>query len=242
MFKAFRDSLLSVIYPKQCHTCDRLVECLDDGHACRSCWQETRIFDGTQMLCAKCGAYLGETAASIAVSCRKCDDHHYDRAVAGGVYEKAISASIARLKSEPVVSARVKDLMTAAWIRSKFTNTDLIIPVPLSDRRRIERGFNQAEILGTIVSKRSRITVDAHSLIRKTHTPIHRKAMDEKAREMSVRNAFDVVRPNLIKGKNILLVDDVLTSGATVSNCAKALKQNGAGIVNVITLARAVKH
>lgn len=242
MFKAVRDSLLSLIYPKQCRTCDRPVENFDDGQSCSSCWRETRLFDGTQMLCAKCGAYFGITAASIDVYCRRCDDHHYDRAVAGGVYERAIAASIASLKSEQHISCRVADLMVSTWDRSGFVSTDLIIPVPLSDRRRVERGFNQAEILGKIISKRAGIPIDSHSLVRKAHTPIHRKAMDEKARELSVRNVFGVVRPNLIKGRNILLVDDVLTSGSTVSYCAKALKQNGAGLVNVITLARAVKH
>jgi predicted amidophosphoribosyltransferase len=64
--------------------------------------------------------------------------------------------------------------------------------------------------------------------------------MDKKARELTVRNAFEVVRPKLINGKNIVLVDDVFTSGATASYCAKVLKKNGASRVNVFTLARAV--
>ncbi len=62
--------------------------------------------------------------------------------------------------------------------------------------------------------------------------------MDRKAREMTVKNAFEVTRPQFIKNKTILLVDDVFTSGATVSNCAEALKQNGAGKVYVLTVAR----
>jgi predicted amidophosphoribosyltransferase len=64
--------------------------------------------------------------------------------------------------------------------------------------------------------------------------------MDRKARDMTVRNAFDVVRPKLIAGRSIILVDDVLTSGATASYCAKALKKSGAASVKVLTLARAV--
>ena len=66
--------------------------------------------------------------------------------------------------------------------------------------------------------------------------------MDEKARELSVRDAFEVVRPKLIAGKHIVLIDDVFTSGSTVSNCSKVLKKSGAASVNVITLARAVKQ
>ena len=64
--------------------------------------------------------------------------------------------------------------------------------------------------------------------------------MDKKARELTVRNAFKVVRPNLVKGRNILLVDDIFTSGATASNCARVLKTSGALKVTVFTIARAV--
>ena len=71
---------------------------------------------------------------------------------------------------------------------------------------------------------------------------MHRIAMDKKARELTVVNAFEVTRPNLIAGQRILLVDDIFTSGATASACAKVLKKNGAVEVNVFTLARAILH
>ncbi len=104
----------------------------------------------------------------------------------------------------------------------------------------IERGFNQAEIIAKSVANITGIPVDSHSLVRTTHTPMHRVGMDKRARELTVVNAFKVVRPNLIKGSRILLVDDVFTSGSTASNCAKALKKAGAERVKVLTLARAV--
>jgi predicted amidophosphoribosyltransferase len=66
--------------------------------------------------------------------------------------------------------------------------------------------------------------------------------MDQRARELTVQHAFEVVRPKLIDGRNLVLVDDVLTSGATASACAKVLKKNGASRVTVFTLARAVMH
>ena len=70
---------------------------------------------------------------------------------------------------------------------------------------------------------------------------MHRAAMDKKAREATVKNAFEVVRPNMIRGRDILLVDDLMTSGSTASQCAKALKKSGACKVTVMTLARAGK-
>jgi ComF family protein len=135
-----------------------------------------------------------------------------------------------------VVLQRLPELLS----ESIFAGTDIIIPVPLSKKRLFERGFNQAETIATRVSRVVQIPVDSASLIRKKHTPMHRAAMDKKAREMTVTNAFEVVRPRLIDGRSILLVDDIFTSGATASHCAKALKKKGAANVKVFTLARAI--
>ena len=135
---------------------------------------------------------------------------------------------------------RPRSIIEAALGRADLTHIDRIVPVPLAKERQIERGFNQAEIIGAIASRIARIPLDHLSLARSLHTPIHRIGMDQRARELTVQNAFEVVRPKLIKGRAILLVDDVLTSGATASYCAKALKKNGASRVDVFTLARAV--
>ncbi|MFN0279047.1 MAG: double zinc ribbon domain-containing protein [Pyrinomonadaceae bacterium] len=240
MFDAIGNSLFSLIYPQECRVCGSQVEKHSDGVACSKCWQATRFFDLTEMLCDKCGAYLGEKAAPIPVFCRKCDDHYYDKALACGVYESALAAAIVSLKNTPSLTLRLKTTISTLNL-DILNSTDLIVPIPLSARRRIERGFNQAEIIAGALSRSTGIPVDAHSLARKVHTPIHRVGMDQKARELSVKNAFKAARPKLIDGKNILLVDDVLTSGATASSCAKALKKSGAVKVNVFTLARAVR-
>jgi predicted amidophosphoribosyltransferase len=94
--------------------------------------------------------------------------------------------------------------------------------------------------LGKAVANKLRVDFDESSLIRKIDTPMHRAGLDRKARGITVKNAFDVVRPKLIEARNIVLVDDVLTSGETVSSCAKILKKKGAARVDVITLARAL--
>ena len=240
MFKVLQNSLLSIVYPHECAACSRQVENFDDRIACGECWSATRIFNGSEMLCAKCGAFFGDEAASVPVLCHKCDDHKYDKAVALGVYEKALSASVINLKSSPVMPARIKTLVPAAIKMSGFDDADVIIPIPLSRQRRLERGFNQAEIIADVVSRSARIPLDSYSLTRKLHTPIHRVAMDNKARELTVQNAFEVARPKFIAGKNVLLVDDVFTSGATASNCARVLKKKGASVVNIFTLARAI--
>jgi predicted amidophosphoribosyltransferase len=82
----------------------------------------------------------------------------------------------------------------------------------------------------------------SNAFVRTSHTPIHRAAMDRKARAATVERSFEVKIPRLVTGRNIILVDDVLTSGSTASACASVLKKNGAARVDVITLARAVMH
>lgn len=190
------------------------------------------------MLCAKCGAYFGEKSAPVNVFCRKCDDYFFDKAFALGIYEKALAASIISLKNSPHLPTRISQLIKKH--AADFANIDLIIPIPLSKERKLERGFNQAEIVVRKIATIANKPADSHSLERRLHTHIHRMGMDQKGRELSVRNAFSVTRPKLIASKNILLVDDVLTSGATASFCAKVLKKTGASKVNVFTLARAV--
>lgn len=239
MLSKIFDSISTIAYPQACQICANSVEKLADGVACKSCWEKTKIFDGSETLCHQCSAFLQNKPTEHKTFCHRCDDHFYDRAIAVGLYEHALSASVLHIKREPFVSKRLQKLFLSTFHNSNFQDVNLIVPVPLSKKRRIERGFNQAEILARILTKQTGIKIDDKSLARKIHTPVHRAGMDRKGRELSVKNAFKVRRKNLIEGKNILLVDDVFTSGATASNCAKTLKKRGAKKVYALTLARA---
>ena len=239
MFSKIYDSLLALAYPQACQICEQSVENSPDGVACRECWEKTRIFSGAETLCGKCGRLLQAKPSNFQTFCHQCDEHFYDAACAVGVYEYALSASVLNLKREPFVAKRLSKLFVSRFHNSAFQNATKILPVPLSKKRFLERGFNQAAALAEILAEQTRIPIDAQTLARQIHTPIHRAAMDNKARETSVKNAFEVKRPKFVEGENILLVDDVFTSGATVSNCAKVLKEKGAGQVYVLTVARA---
>jgi ComF family protein len=241
MLQKVFDSLFALAYPQVCHVCRcSSVENLADGIACRKCWTETRVFSGREIICAKCGAYLRDSDIGIEAYCRRCDEQFYDRARAVGIYENALAASILHLKREPFVARILQKSFVAAFYRSAFDDADLIMPVPLSKKRLIERGFNQAETIASLLAKKTKINLDEKSLVRTVDTPMHRAAMDEKARETTVENAFGVKRRNLVENAGVLLIDDVFTSGATVSNCAKTLKQNGAKKVYALTLARTI--
>lgn len=232
------DPLLTLVYPQVCHVCGSSVEISANGVACRLCWEKSVIFSGAETLCARCGAFLRPESTGFQTFCRRCDEHFYDSATAVGVYAHALAASVLHLKREAFVAEHLRKILFARFQNSDLQNTTLIVPVPLSKKRLLERGFNQAAVLSRVLAAKSGIKSDEQSLVRNLHTPMHRVGMDGKARAASVENAFEVKRPKLIEGESILLIDDVYTSGATVSNCAKTLKESGAKQVRVFTLAR----
>jgi len=240
MLSKIYDSLLTLAYPQACQICQNSVENSSDGVACRACWEKTRIFSGQETLCHKCGAFLQGKPSDFKTFCHRCDEHFYDLASAVGVYEHARSASVLHLKREPFAAKHLRKLFVSRLENSTFQDATKIVPVPLSKKRLLERGFNQAIVLAKILSAQTGTTLDEQSLTRIIHTPMHRAAMDGKARETSVKDAFEVKRPKFIEDETILLIDDVFTSGATVSSCAKALKEKGASKVYILTLARAL--
>ena len=233
------DSLLTLSYPQACGICQNSVENLSDGVVCRDCWNATRIFSGKETVCHKCGKFLSEKQSDFQTFCHQCDEHFYDRARAAGLYENGLLASILHLKREPFVAKRLQKIFVSAFENSNLSGASKIIPIPLSKKRLIERGFNQAAVLANILSNSLKIEFDKHSLVRRIHTPMHRAGMDTKARELTVKNAFEVKRPKMIEGEKIILIDDVFTSGATASACAKVLKKSGAEEIYVFTVARA---
>lgn len=240
MIRTALDPLLAVIYPQECRICRNSVENSEDGVVCGKCWDDAILFSGCETLCAKCGDYLSDRPGQTKTFCHNCLDHKYDLAVAAGLYRGAIAASVLHLKKRPELPRRLSEAFSATARKIETNSDTVIIPTPLSTDRLKERGFNQAEFLAAIAAETLAIGVDRHSLVRTVHTTRHRAAMDRKARDLTVKNAFRVVRPKLIEGRDILLVDDVMTSGATASYCAKVLKKNGAASVKVLTLARAV--
>jgi len=239
IFNRLIDPLVSLLYPQFCTGCGKSIVRLADGPACADCWAATRIFGDHDLLCGKCGAFLAEGASHLHPDCGECGDHFYDAARAAGLYERAITAAVLQMKSAEHVPRTVRDHLIAAFERMELNYAPIVVPVPLSKQRAHERGFNQAEILAKVISEHAGLNMDPHSLVRRGDTPMHRAAMDRKAREATVKNVFEVVRPALINGGDILLIDDLMTSGATASQCAKALKKSGAGKVIVLTLARA---
>ncbi|HKP73198.1 MAG TPA: ComF family protein [Pyrinomonadaceae bacterium] len=240
---ALYDATLALVYPMRCAACETAgVERRVDAPACAACWQATTIYTGDETCCWKCGAMaLGCVPPEKRrdVRCRRCEDEAFTAARAVGEYEGALRTSVLTLKREPHVALRLAGLLYAAQQRPPLDASTRIIPVPLHAERERERGFNQATILARSLASLSRLPLDEWSVARSVHTSRHRAGMDARARRETVERAFQVDRPRLVEGERVLLVDDVFTTGATVSACARALKDAGAAEVFVLTVARA---
>jgi len=235
------DSVLALIYPQRCAACGGAVDSRHDGVACTACWDATRIFDEDDTLCWKCGALSTGGVAEEkrqTVRCGRCDADSFTGARACGLYEGALRASILALKREPYVTRRLLETLRRTQQRAPLAEADLIVPVPLHASREGERGFNQAVVLARELARATKLPIDEYSLVRRVHTERHRAGMDARSRRDSVGGAFEVRRPEPIAGRRVLLIDDVFTTGATVSECAAVLKSAGAGDVFVLTVAR----
>ena len=239
----FYDALLAVAYPQSCAICGGSVESRKFGVACEGCWTRTRVFNGTEILCWKCGFLhdVDELPVSIRteeVRFRRCEMQDFSAARAVGPYEDALRESVLQLKRQPHVAPQLEALLIAAAKREPLSLNTRIIPVPLHPKRQRSRGFNQAGVIADVVSKGLRLPLDEVSLVRVSSTEKYRAGLDAKGRRDTVAGAFEVRHPRLIENETILLVDDVFTIGATVSACAAALLAAGAQNVFVLTISR----
>ena len=237
----FYDALLTLSYPQNCAICRRSVEQRRFGVVCEACWSATRILSGAETICWKCGLFADEVSPARLdeVSCRRCETQSFTAARSVGPYEDALRASVLELKRQPHTSAHLEKLLLNAASREPLKLCNRIIPVPLHFKRLRARGFNQASILAQALSRGLQLPLDEVSLMRVSSTEKYRAGLDAKGRQDTVAGAFEVCHPRLIANEDILLVDDVFTTGATVSSCAEALLASGAKTVFVLTIARA---
>lgn len=205
---------------------------------CDSCREQMDQLKKCLPICDHCGKYLLEGDDTICQDCRT-NPPPFDIARAVGPYEEPYRISIKVLKflGRRQLAYRMGQMM-AQVVRSepRFWPIDIIIPVPSTRASLKQRGFNQTEALGCVISKELKIKMCPHLLVRVKETPSQRECSREE-REKNLLRAFDIMDAELIRGKNILLVDDVFTTGSTSRECARTLVENGAERVAVITWA-----
>ncbi len=237
------EALLTTVFPTTCQVCGQLVETGANGSACQQCWAELVPLIPTES-CRRCAYPLKLAAGYLPTAdCAFCRSLSFHCARACGRYEGALRASILQLKCQPYICKKLVAMLAKLFdCEPALQASEIIVPVPLHIERLRERGFNQAEIIGEKLSQIINRPIDAASLIRIKPTTKHRTGMDAIDRQKSVANAFTVERPRLIKDAAILLVDDLFTTGSTLSACAQTLIDAGATRVNVLTLARVVER
>jgi ComF family protein len=182
-------------------------------------------------------------------ACRN-DEPGFDAARNYALYTGKLRQAVLRLKfaGDHRLGVRLGELLALPWERlpgMDGSGSPLIIPVPLHSSRRRERGFNQSELLATglahtlgKVKGKEAPRVETACFCRKRDTP-PQTGLSVAGRRENLRGAFEVAKPATVRGRRIVLVDDVMTTGATLSACARTLKRAGAAQVMGITLARA---
>ena len=228
--------------------CGAGVEQRRFGVVCKACWDATRVFTGAEIICWKCGAPSPgiEFSPAIEVSseirsgvrCHRCDSQTFTAARAIGPYEHGLRASVLESKRRPYLAPFLIPLLKDVAQREPLNKATRIIPVPLHAARARERGFNQAAVIAGALSKLVRLPLDETSLVRTSGSEKYRAGLDPKGRRDTVAGAFAVRHPRLVENENILLIDDVFTTGATVNACSEVLLASRARNVYVLTIAR----
>jgi ComF family protein len=225
--------VLDFALPPRCGGCGTIVDEVDSF--CPGCWGELEFLKGG---CTKCGIPLKATEAE---TCGRClaKPLRLDRIRAAVAYGD-ISRSIAlRLKyGRKVGLARTMSRFMHLLI-GELPADAMLMPVPLHRSRLWSRGFNQSAIVARALSRRTGLKVTVDALLRVRATP-PLKGMSMHQRRRTVAGAFRVDGKAQLRGRTIVLVDDVLTTGSTANACARALKRAGAARVDLISWARVV--
>ncbi len=236
--------MLATLFPADCRLCRVPLTRLSRLPVCDACLASIRPTDCRT--CTVCGERLeSEFAEGICGMCRRVEPR-FTKASAFGSYEGGLRELIHLLKYDHVrPAARVLGRMLAEVLddlRPAFADRlPVVVPVPLHAGRLRERGFNQSEeIARAALALRPDLEMSTRVLVRRRST-ISQIGLTRHQRRANLRGAFDVVAAEDSAARDVVLVDDVFTTGTTVSECARILRRSGASRVFVATVARVLK-
>ncbi len=226
-----------VLFPPVCAGCRRQV--VEPGTLCGRCWPRLKLLE--RPWCEVMGTpFAYEMGEGILSAAAIADPPPFARARAAVAYSDVARRMVQNLKFRDRTDLAP---WMARWMARAggelIADADVIVPIPLHRRRFFTRGFNQAAELARALSERSGLPCAPEALIRSKPTR-QQVGLGQKERQANVRGAFKVPEAAeiAVKGRRVLVVDDVFTTGATVSSAARALKRGGAAEVDVLTFAR----
>ncbi len=244
------DALVSVFFPAGCRLCERVLVHASTVPICEECLGSFAAVGGA--VCERCGQPLAawslggarDERATENLVCPECQTREYgfDRARSYALYKAGLVRAIVLLKFE-----RIEPLgrwfagRLAEVARREALAADAVVPVPLHRQRERERGYNQADLIAKPLARKLGLPYRAMLLVRTKPRP-DKHILTLEERWDSVRGAF-ATRPGIkVDNLRVLLVDDVMTTGATLDACARALRGAGAKSVIGLTVARAARH
>ena len=235
----FFHDISDTLFPPLCLSCSEVLKCGPQEVFCPECRGQITFLTGS--CCPVCGIIFPDSPAGNHL-CGACLENKpwFTTARAAVAFDGVILEAIHQFKySHNITTGACLARLFAAFNFSglDFGGFDALVPVPLHTKRLRERGFNQSLILARALGKKYGVAVD-FSLLKRRKFTLTQTGLDKKDREKNISGAFAAGSPEKIRGRNLILVDDVYTTGATVNECAKTLIKAGAEQVAVLTLAR----
>lgn len=245
ILKSIGSSALDLIYPPAlyCVCCGKIIDETRPYRLCNDCMDGMKWIG--DRLCSKCGKILASSNPSCTCfSCRE-HPHNYDRGYTCteyGTHERAIVFALkydGRADIAVSIGEILADRMLAEFEAYELSAMyDMVLPVPVHPKKKSRRGYNQAALIGEEFAKRVGLTCDDSLLMRARETHIMRSLGPDQRRE-NIRGAFNIRPAGMprIAGKSVLLVDDIYTTGATIDEIARVLKDAGASRVDFLSFA-----
>lgn len=230
--------LLDLLFPDVCRVCEQPLHEVSRIPVCEACLKQPQALEA-QFYCRTCRTpFLNRYPLDESGRCALCrlGVNGFDEVYSAGAYDGALRKLIHLFKFEGVhtLARPLGDFLKQSLPREQ--RFDAVVPMQLHWRRRWQRGFNQSELLAREIARHWHIPV--RNLVRRKKATAPQAGLTSAQRRKNVQGAFELKRRVRLDGLSILLVDDVLTTGATASSCARVLKRAGAKRVALITLAR----
>ncbi len=241
MLKAIK-ILVNFLFPNYCKECGKMLGIEDKHCFCSTCWDKIELIKDLSLKCKICSRPV-ISDNEVCSDCKKRERRYFKQNISIGIYNNILKKAIKLYKFEKryLISNDFIDLIKKNIEKDFIVKNDIIIGVPLSKNKEWERGFNQTYLIAKKLSKIYNLPFIKNLLIKVKDTPAQSE-LKAKERLHNLKDIFKIKKryKNIIKDKKILLVDDIYTTGTTVNECAKVLKENFAKEINVLTIARSV--